>query len=417
MRKLLNRTRIAPRWLLAAAVATVVIVALVLMAAPTQAGSPIAPEATATPPATPSPTPARRILFSGCPLDQAPEPSHCHDWSIYEINSDGTGLRKLSLSRDDPPTGLALSPDGRRLLFSAKVQGPVPANDSGTELDAYKFRKAFLLDLATLKESGLQDDTAVCQWATNNQAVCRITAQDESNRGLYLVDLGTGGRQKTLTGLGAIIQAFSISPDGRQVLLSEQSLTGGYPQDAKIVATRVMVTGMGRTNLLVIPGSSNDHPSDVNWSPSGQWAVIQADARVGSASLWIGDTQGWNLKKAAELASIVNILGWSLNERDVLVHVCDRKTGERFGRIVAISRDGTGVHTVATLQGPKGVLADGCGQGRLSPDQRSLLFWFISLAMDAPLEQGRLFVSDNSLSQIKKVLSGYNIQDAIWLRP
>ncbi|MEE8191312.1 MAG: DPP IV N-terminal domain-containing protein [Gemmatimonadales bacterium] len=162
-------------------------------------------------------------------------------WQIYVANADGSGERRL-LDHPDDDLGPVWSPDGTRIVFTAR---PVPHVPSETRSRVM---------VVNADGSGLQElveelNAGNPVWSPTGESML-LTGYDED---IYLVDLETGSVRNLTESPGREVEAV-FSPDGSRVAFtSNRSGT----QDIYVVN----VDGSGLTRLT----NDASHENELAW--------------------------------------------------------------------------------------------------------------------------------------------------------
>ncbi|MBD2211910.1 PD40 domain-containing protein [Nostoc linckia FACHB-104] len=138
------------------------------------------------------------------------------DKNIYKMNTDGSGLIKLSNAPDEYPAQLSWSPNGKQIAFSA---------------GKYPHQQIYLLDIEnkTLKnltnEPQKEPYDGIFSWSPNgNQLAYYHTTSDNNPPGsqldIYILDINNG-RVRNLTHKSGEYSNLTWSPDGKQIAFAD----------------------------------------------------------------------------------------------------------------------------------------------------------------------------------------------------
>jgi TolB protein len=229
-----------------------------------------------------------KLVFS---LSQGSRPSR-----LWVVNTDGSGLRRITRPKYEDDMNPAWSPDGRRIVFDAQGDGWTdlrvvnvdgtgerklatgsyttgnPATTGGGDVWSPDGREILFVDehgrLGLMRPDGthrhrlahLRSAHGAGSWSQDGGAIVFSSA-----RGGIAVAKVDGSGLRTIARSGL----FPVwSPDGRKIVFVDN---GG-----------VFVVDKDGSGLRKI-GRSGDHPS---WSPDGRW-VVYASSRSGSGDIYI----------------------------------------------------------------------------------------------------------------------------------
>ncbi|HZO07599.1 MAG TPA: hypothetical protein VFB52_14510 [Solirubrobacterales bacterium] len=166
---------------------------------------------------------------------------------LFVVRPDGSGMRQLTDGRDNDEMP-ALSPDGKRVVFSRTVDGKrnpdlyvVPV--SGGEP-------------VQLTDSGLAEINPV--WSPDGRRIAFGQANMRANRGTIAVARADGSGVRTLTATGSEWPDPDFSPNGRSLVFVGELPGRGY--DTALYTVRT--SGGGRT----IASRAYEYPELAQWT-------------------------------------------------------------------------------------------------------------------------------------------------------
>ncbi len=190
-------------------------------------------------------------------------------------------LQELKGGRDVLPTtssyasSPALSPDGRRVAFSART-------DEAIDSDIYVMGTDGSGRRNLTNHSGI--DTAPT-WNPSGQQIAFIS--DRSGGPQVWVMDADGSNVRRLVTEGGHCDSPDWSPDGRMVTYSWQA-PGQWKHDVYIVEVAT-----GKIFQITVGGASNESP---HWSPDGRHIVFQS-TRSGSKQIFVMNADGKNVRQ------------------------------------------------------------------------------------------------------------------------
>jgi Tol biopolymer transport system component len=204
--------------------------------------------------------------------------------------------------------GVSLSPDGNRLVFSAKPYGQ-------------EKRDIFVTSLDGTKEQNLTNQSGSNRtptWSPDGQYVF-FTSDRDGQRQIYRIR-NDGSELKKISEHPIDDDNYNLSPDGKHIVL-EQRYRGARPQEASLIL--ISADGINQNVRALVRGGWKPR-----WSPDGQWILHK---RAGDRGAWIIrpdgsgeyriDANGWEL-------------AWTPDSRAFFYH--------RDRNIYLINIDGTG---------------------------------------------------------------------------
>lgn len=330
----------------------------------------------------------------------------CTHTSLYLINSDGSGMRRI-YEGIGTIGDLQLSPNGTKLAFSDSRYVNIGEQ-------RYSSGRGYILDLTTGQAWPVTPDSLHAwglRWVSNELLVYagrRIEAADSSSN-VYLTDAHGEEWHPLLTGrqIGRTsILGITVSPDKTQLIFIE------FVLDSETTRVyRMNVDGTGLRELMTFPAGS--HVVNVAWSPAGDQLVLYP-VPMGFAEyvpVFTARVDGSEIREVATLPGghVLDLIGWTEDQAGMIFYACSRTL--QANQIVEVHNDGN-THVLATITIP-GIPSSvvPCSVGALSLDQQQFAFSpFYSL-----LGSGNLYLMDMSSGCCYQILSGYSVHSILWL--
>lgn len=364
---------------------------------------------TAIPVATPCPAPTPggpvgQIVFSAVPCTEAGTDCELTESSmgnLYIINSDGTGLRQLMAGVG---AGLSLSPDGKKLAFTAARE----------DVEYVYFRShLYVWDIATGEVQPLMADlpdesSSQAHWFPDGSRLAYVSAVVDgrgtmlhnSQSDLYIVRADGTNRTKVIerparTGIRG--DDVAISPNGSQI-----AFIGNEFDTGRISVFCVNTDGSNLRELMTLSPSA--YFADLFWSPDGSEIFI-ADRLVDNPSSFVVRADGTTAP--TEMTQIPGyITGWRWAADSVVeVSVCERNVGTS---VWAMRTNSSDLRRVSEIPGE-------CLQAsnRWSSDGAQVAFH--RNEPPEPPERYGLYVLDVNSGCERQILEEYYVIDLLWL--
>jgi Tol biopolymer transport system component len=246
---------------------------------------------------------------------------------LFAINSDGSGLRRLSRTFEGAP---AVSADGR-LVASVGAGGIVVRTRAGRRL----------------RRIGLRSGSEVTQlsWSPGGRWIAFLAERCESGgrdvgplcADLRLVSRNGRGRRRLVdadVATSDLVNAYSWSPDGRSIVFERYERGGLAIVDVRTAKTHGL------------PGTRRFGSRDLDWSPRGWIAFARQRGPFRGSDLYLVRPNGRGLKKVCRAENAK----WPVFSRDgrQLAFLDYRPTGGSNRWLVRVLRLGGRCRTVGT---------------------------------------------------------------------
>lgn len=208
--------------------------------------------------------------------------------NIYVVNSDGTGIRRLTndLSYEGKPSWLPQ--DGSKIAF-------VYIKNEG---DGYSNYHIFVMNTdgnnwVQLTDRNITVNNQDPDWSPNGTKIL-FTGDGDKNQGVFSIDL----KDKSQTFIGVIGGSPKWSPDGTKII------TDGWYSEGNISGMRIWITNTDGSNSKMIDTPIDMSVSEPDWISDITESVPSSPSDI-TASL--GDAQvtiGWNTVSGASSYNI-----------------------------------------------------------------------------------------------------------------
>lgn len=251
------------------------------------------------------------------------------DFGLWEVDTAGGEPRAIRVSLRGAPAAatperlklsngfqeLALSPDGKKVVFS--VRGELFAASSKDGGDAVRVTSSPAIE-------GQVD------WAPDSRRIVYASDRD-GHFELYLHDFSTGRKTRLTSGEGDAVTPH-WSPDGKRIAY----VRGGHELRVVEAATgRDIVAARG---MLDRPPFLSDRA--LAWSPDSRW-IAYADQAGGRqfANLFIADAAGGESRQVSWLSNVFNgPVSWSPDGRYLLMSSSQRTEPAKLARVDLVPR-------------------------------------------------------------------------------
>ncbi|MEW5870834.1 MAG: DUF5050 domain-containing protein [Chloroflexota bacterium] len=194
-------------------------------------------------------------------------------YELYLINTDGSGLRRLTTSQvsNEHP---AWSPDGKRISFDSDSDG-----DGFREINLINPDGSGQVRLTSNQANAVANDQ-FADWSPDGSQII-FSSDRNGNWDLYVMNAdGSDQRQLTSSPDWEVFPAWS--PDDEWIVYSVR------PANSRNVDVYVMrPDGSDQRRLTDIPG----YDEDAVWSPDGRYILFQTD-RDGNFELYVMNADG-----------------------------------------------------------------------------------------------------------------------------
>jgi dipeptidyl aminopeptidase/acylaminoacyl peptidase len=242
---------------------------------------------------------------------------------IYVVNSDGTGLARLTNhpARDRDP---AWSPDGTRIAFVSDRSGPAEIH----------VMRADGSEVVRLTFSGRDGETASPTWSPDGSRIAY------GNGDIWVVGAADGGPAPALLFSSLQFDGHPAwSPDDKQIAFASDLHAYDYPLRFHLINA----DGTGTPRWIggnFFDGSEQQHPS---WSPDGARLTATVAQPGGETYLCTMNADGSGLTRLVP-ASASTKSSWSADGRRIAF-----SSGSATARKVAwVGADGSGFGTIVT---------------------------------------------------------------------
>ncbi len=258
--------------------------------------------------------------------------------TIYVMNSDGSGLRRLARAgslrkiasgqREGGGDGLAWSPDGRRIAFLSDRDG---------DFDLYVMNADGTGQRNLTRKPGFDSDPV---WSPDGRRIAYVSKPDRKGatrgRGIYVMN-ADGSAQRMLARGGCCGSPIAWSPDGRKIAFRTDRDGNGE--------IYVMNADGSRQLRLTRNRVSDGHPT---WSPDGRKIMfVRAEFRYGNSEIFVVNPDGTGQRNLTRNPAEDSAPAWSPDGRKI-VFVSKR---DHNGEIYVMNADGRGQRKLTRLNG------------------------------------------------------------------
>ncbi|MCC7364077.1 MAG: PD40 domain-containing protein [Dehalococcoidia bacterium] len=290
-------------------------------ATPSSAETPTATVSTATAIGTPG-TVATAMPTAGAPGDLVYVSKGTAGATVFAMRPDGTGRRELARV-PGYDSDLSWSPDGTRVLFTARVEGVRQVMI--LEMDGGEARQ--------LTRGPAENNEAV--WSPDGTRIA-FTSTRDGNKDIYVMAADGSGQEAFTTDPGDDMHP-SWSPDGTRIAFA--SLRGGN-RDVYVSGAK----GVDLVRLTDAPGN-DDQPA---WSPDGT-QIAFTSRRDGNREIYVSAADGTLPRRLTNDPADDFHAAWSPDGQR-LAFTSNRDTNENR-EVYLVRPDGTGLTRVTNDPG------------------------------------------------------------------
>jgi serine/threonine-protein kinase len=181
-------------------------------------------------------------------------------WSIERFDASGSKRNQPQLSKPSAYLTPRLSPDGKRLAVAMETKG--------VDLFVYEFQTDVLSRLTFSSELAYNP-----VWTPDGKHIVFHFARGDSQALLWIRSDGAGGPQPLLEGK-AVVEPFSVSPDGRRLAYQQRSDTDFDIWTLPLDLTDPDHPKPGKPELFARTPANEREPA---FSPDGRWMAYSSD--------------------------------------------------------------------------------------------------------------------------------------------
>jgi len=246
-----------------------------------------------------------------------------NQYDLYVMDIDGGNVKKITTARGSIHTGVACSPDGRRIIFNDVV----PTSEKTYEDTLY------LANVDGTWQTILLSGRRAFEpaWSHDGQKVAFQSWEHDPSE-IYVMDID-GGNFQRLTNNGVYDDYPDWSPDDKKILfISEADTSWSYP--------RIYVMNADGSQVKKV---TTEYTYDIfpQWSPDGKDILFQSIQGTGKSwGIFIIDANGGNLRTVT-FSDDYNAYYpcWSPDGKKVAFTGVEKE--EDHGEIYVVNRDGT----------------------------------------------------------------------------
>jgi Tol biopolymer transport system component len=203
----------------------------------------------------------------------------------YSMNIDGSGVTRLTNTRDMLHDNLQVSPSGNKALFYKISSSPLAG--------------MYTINLDGSNEQRVDDYEVSPSWHPDGKHIIYVNSFDTNADGKIVFNIflmnADGSNRTRITHNSNTDKVYAlpfISPDGTKIVFSMGTKTGN--------TTEVYTANIDGSNEQKLPGAE---PGEIwinrNWSKDGQWILIND----GYANLWLVKADGSSKRQVANQGS------------------------------------------------------------------------------------------------------------------